>query len=61
MRWHDPPDESFPIAAWVRKDVVELHIDFEGDDEAIQQLADKYGVSACAMTIRLSALGALNG
>jgi Zn-dependent peptidase ImmA (M78 family) len=48
-------------ATWVLQDAAEVHIDFEGDDEAIQQLADKYGVSLRAMTIRLSALGALDG
>ena len=48
-------------AAWVLRDAQDLHIDFEGDDEAIQELADKYDVSLRAMTIRLSALGALNG
>lgn len=48
-------------AAWLLRDAQVLHIDFEGDDEAIQELADKYEVSVRAMTIRLSALGALNG
>jgi len=48
-------------ASWILADARELHIDFEHDDEAIQELADKYEVSVRAMTIRLSALGALNG
>ena len=45
-------------AAWVLRDARDLHIDFEHDDEAINDLADKYEVSVRAMTIRLSALGA---
>jgi Zn-dependent peptidase ImmA (M78 family) len=48
-------------AAWILADVQARHIDFEGDDAAIQELAEKYGVSVRAMTIRLSALGALTG
>lgn len=48
-------------AEWVLRDVRARHIDFEDDDDAIDELAEKYGVSTRAMTIRLSALGALNG
>lgn len=48
-------------AEWVLRDLRERHIDFEGDDSVIDELAVKYGVSTRAMTIRLSALGALDG
>lgn len=48
-------------ATWVLADARDLQIDFEHDDEAIKDLADKYEVSVRAMTIRLSALGALSG
>ncbi len=48
-------------AEWVQKDAEESHIDFEADDSAIAALAKKYDVSVQAMTIRLSAIGALQG
>lgn len=48
-------------AEWVRKDAAECHIDIEADDEPIAELARKYDVSVQAMTIRLSAVGALQG
>lgn len=46
---------------WVLKDALERHIDIEADDNAIAELAKKYDVSVQAMTIRLSAVGALQG
>ena len=48
-------------AEWILRDVSNQHIDFEGEDDAIDDLARKYCVSTRAMTIRMSALGALNG
>ena len=43
-------------AEWVLNDLRGRHIDFEEDEMFIRELAEKYGVSAQAMTIRLSAL-----
>jgi len=48
-------------AAWLRADLRNRHIDIEDDDDVITELADKYGVSVKAMTVRLTAIGALNG
>ncbi|HVN75226.1 MAG TPA: ImmA/IrrE family metallo-endopeptidase [Thermoanaerobaculaceae bacterium] len=48
-------------AAWLRDDLHDRRIDLESDNEAIAELAAKYQVSVQAMTIRLSALGAVRG
>jgi len=48
-------------AEWLRTDLRNRHIDIEDDDDVIEELADKYGVSVKAMTVRLTAIGALNG
>jgi len=48
-------------AVWLLKDLRNRHIDIEEDDQVIKELADTYGVSTQAMTIRLAAVGALNG
>jgi Zn-dependent peptidase ImmA (M78 family) len=41
---------------WLADDIRGQQIDFEEDDSLIRELAEKYGVSLQAMTIRLSAL-----
>jgi Zn-dependent peptidase ImmA (M78 family) len=43
---------------WLAKDIQQLRLDFESE-EALEELAERYGVSIQAMTIRLSSLGVL--
>lgn len=44
---------------WLEADLQERKVDLESGDEVIEELAKRYQVSVQAMTIRLSALGAL--
>ena len=41
---------------WLLDDINGRHIDFEEDESLLRELAEKYGVSLQAMTIRVSAL-----
>lgn len=43
---------------WLVKDIRERNLDFESED-SLEELAQRYGVSVQAMTIRLSGLGVL--